>query len=79
MFLFPALCVLSNSMYLLLSLLPVPIYLHYVVIPAEEALLGRLFGQAYVDYCAAVPRWGTFWFWFLGAVMKMDIVDLRQR
>ena len=55
--LLPAVCIASNSVYLLLAAMPLPLYLQFVVIPAEEALLARLFGDAYAGYCASVPRW----------------------
>ena len=53
----PALCVASNSRYLLFSMLPFALYLQLVVIPAEEEMLGRLFGSKFDAYCASVPRW----------------------
>lgn len=31
--------------------------LHFLVVPAEEAKLRRLFGEAYLRYLAEVPRW----------------------
>jgi protein-S-isoprenylcysteine O-methyltransferase Ste14 len=31
--------------------------MNWLVIPAEEALLGEKFGEAYVAYCRRTPRW----------------------
>ena len=53
----PALCVVSNSRYLLFSMLPFFLYLQLVVIPAEEEMHGRLFGSKFDAYCTSVPRW----------------------
>ena len=34
------------------------LWLHLVVVPAEEEFMARLVGgDAFADYCAAVPRW----------------------
>ena len=41
-----------------LLLLPfLDLYIHYVVIPVEEARLREVFGAAYERYCIGVPRW----------------------
>jgi protein-S-isoprenylcysteine O-methyltransferase Ste14 len=51
--------VLADSLLLGAVLAMVPVYFQFYVIPAEEELMLRLFGQQYADYCVRVPRW---WF-----------------
>lgn len=48
-----------DTAWLFYSALGLGTYLNFVVIPAEERLLKRVFGHAYEDYCERVPRW--FW------------------
>jgi protein-S-isoprenylcysteine O-methyltransferase Ste14 len=41
-----------------LLLLPLlELYLHFKIIPVEEAKLRQIFGSAYERYCIGVPRW----------------------
>lgn len=35
-------------------------YLHWVVVPAEESYLSKQLGESYEKYCASVKRWGFF-------------------
>ena len=55
--LIPAIASLTDSVWMFLALCAVPVYLHLVVIPAEEALLARLYGASYEAYCNTTPRW----------------------
>jgi protein-S-isoprenylcysteine O-methyltransferase Ste14 len=48
---------LLDSVWHLLTSLIFLLYVHFLVIPAEEAFLGRLFPGAYTDFCKAAPRW----------------------
>ena len=58
MLVFPfAVGTLSDSINMMAALSLLPVYIHLYVIPAEEALLRKLFGRAYDDYCDKVPRW----------------------
>ncbi len=45
------------SPWVLALLLPLAAVMHYGVVLREEVYLERLFGEAYVDYRAKVPRW----------------------
>ncbi|EOD24790.1 hypothetical protein EMIHUDRAFT_238285 [Emiliania huxleyi CCMP1516] len=53
----PACTVLSDSVWMLLSMMLVPLYIHNVVIPKEEKFLVGLFADKYTEYCTRVPRW----------------------
>lgn len=46
-----------SSVWLLVSLIPVLIFVRYYVIAREEAYLMRRFGQVYLDYQRRVRRW----------------------
>jgi protein-S-isoprenylcysteine O-methyltransferase Ste14 len=48
-----------DTAWLLFSMVGLGAYLHFLVIPAEERMLQKVFGHAYEDYCERVPRW--FW------------------
>lgn len=56
----PGAVILADSLYMAAAVALVPLYLDRVVIPAEEALMKRLFGSEYEEYCARVPRWVGF-------------------
>ena len=49
--------VAMDSIWVLLSLLPALVVMHYGVIIREEAYLERKFGQDYIDYKSKVRRW----------------------
>ncbi len=49
--------VAMGSIWVLLSLVPALIIMHYGVIIREEAYLERKFGEDYVDYKSNVRRW----------------------
>jgi protein-S-isoprenylcysteine O-methyltransferase Ste14 len=36
------------------------LYLHFVVVPAEEKFLLKQLGEVYNKYCVSVKRWGVF-------------------
>jgi len=57
MLLIPGISVLTDSVWMLMTMSMVPVYLQLYIIPAEEALLRKLFGKAFDDYCQKVPRW----------------------
>mmetsp|Transcript_9487 Transcript_9487/g.23737 ORF Transcript_9487/g.23737 Transcript_9487/m.23737 type:complete len:196 (+) Transcript_9487:126-713(+) len=46
--------------FLLLSIIPQLLYLQFVVVPNEEALLTRLFPTEFQKYCNRTPRWLFF-------------------
>jgi protein-S-isoprenylcysteine O-methyltransferase Ste14 len=49
--------VLTDDLQMGAIFLLLPWYLNYYVIPAEEALLLKLFGKEYAAYMEKVPRW----------------------
>ena len=49
--------VLADSLWMAASMSLWPLYLDKYVIPAEEALLRKLFGSSFDNYAAVVPRW----------------------
>jgi protein-S-isoprenylcysteine O-methyltransferase Ste14 len=51
------LAIAFNSLWLLLTLVPFALVIHYGVIAREEAYLERKFGEAYRRYRARVRRW----------------------
>ena len=53
----PAFAVLADSLYMGAAMALFPLYLDRYVIPAEEALLKKLFGRQFDAYAAKVPRW----------------------
>jgi len=57
MLLVPAVAMLADSLYMAAAMSLVPLYLDRYVIPAEEALLQKLFGGSFDEYAATVPRW----------------------
>ena len=58
--LMPAAAVLFDNKHVLVMALALPLYLHCIVVPAEEAFLGRKFGGEYAAYMQATPRWVGF-------------------
>lgn len=52
-----ATAVLADSLWMAAAMMGVPLYLNAFVTPAEEALLKKLFGKAFDEYAAVVPRW----------------------
>ncbi len=48
---------LFNNVWVLLTIIPAMIVIHYVVVLREEAYLEEKFGQEYLDYKARVRRW----------------------
>jgi protein-S-isoprenylcysteine O-methyltransferase Ste14 len=48
---------LLNSVWLILAIPVLFLLLNGLVVPREEAALGRVFGAAYSDYCTRVRRW----------------------
>ncbi len=46
-----------NSVWGLIAVLPMALYISYYVIPKEEAYLIRTFGEDYEKYCKNVRRW----------------------
>lgn len=52
-------CFLFPEAGLLAYLLSVATVFHVFVVFYEEPALGARFGQAYLDYCDQVPRWGV--------------------
>lgn len=52
-----AIAVMVNSLWLLASAALLAVLLDRLVIVREEAILGRVFGDAYRDYRARVRRW----------------------
>lgn len=46
-----------NSLWPVLTFVPVILLIRFYVIGREERYLARLFGQAYLDYCQKVRRW----------------------
>ena len=57
--LFPGIAAAFDSLWPLLSAVPLWLYLDRVVVPAEEAFLTREYGAAYTAYYDAAPRWLT--------------------
>lgn len=53
----PMQAILFDSAWILAWVLPLFLYLHFVVIAAEERKLKEKFGKAYIDYLSKVPRW----------------------
>ena len=47
----------AGSVPMLLSAIPMLLYLDWYVIPREEKYLGRTFGEEYKAYCKKVRRW----------------------
>jgi protein-S-isoprenylcysteine O-methyltransferase Ste14 len=46
-----------NSLWVMATLVAAVAFIHFVIIPREEAYLERKFGAAYLDYKHAVRRW----------------------
>lgn len=55
--LYVGLALLANALWVLAALVPLLIVMHYGVIKREERYLERQFGDAYLQYRAAVRRW----------------------
>ena len=53
----PGAAILADSLFMGATMALVPVYLDQYVIPAEEALLKKLFGRQFDAYAATVPRW----------------------
>ena len=53
----PGSAILADSLWMGVAMSLMPIYLDQYVIPAEEALLRKLFGKAFDEYAKRVPRW----------------------
>lgn len=70
MLLVPAVAMLADSLYMAAAMSLVPLYLDRYVIPAEEALLQKLFGGSFDEYAATVPRW------FMGVGPEVLLVAL---
>ena len=49
--------VLFNNAWILLTWTLLPLYLHLVVVPAEERFLAAQYPAAYAQYAEQVPRW----------------------
>ena len=54
----PTIALLFDDLWMLVAMIGMPLYLGFVVIPAEEKLLARLFPKEFAAYAADVPRWG---------------------
>ena len=54
---FLAMGVIAGSVWMLISYLPLGIYLSFYVVPKEEAYMERSFGSKYQAYCQKVRRW----------------------
>ena len=52
-----AMAVLLNNRYIFVTWVLLPLYLHLVVVPAEERFLAAQFPAAYAAYAERVPRW----------------------
>ena len=52
-----AMAVLLNNRYIFVTWMLLPLYLHLVVVPAEERFLAAQFPAAYAAYAERVPRW----------------------
>lgn len=48
---------IAGSVWMLISYLPLGIYLSFYVVPKEEAYMERSFGNKYKAYCQKVRRW----------------------
>ena len=48
---------LLDNVWILVTVLPAMIVIHYVVVLREEAYLAAKFGDAYLDYKSSVRRW----------------------
>jgi protein-S-isoprenylcysteine O-methyltransferase Ste14 len=48
---------LVGSVWMIITYLPLGLYLSFFVIPREEAYMERTFGHAYKNYCQRVGRW----------------------
>lgn len=48
---------LFNNVWVLLTIMPAIIVIHYVVVLRQEAYLEEKFGEAYRDYKSRVRRW----------------------
>ena len=57
MLLVPAVALLADSLWMAAAMSLLPLYLDRFVIPAEEALMQKLFGGSFDEYAATVPRW----------------------
>lgn len=55
--LIPVVSTIFDSLWIALAMSTNFLYLNYFVVPAEEALLLRTFGEAYEQYTQRVPRW----------------------
>ena len=53
----PGCAVLLDSAWPLFFMAPLWLYIHLVVVRAEETMLTKHFGQSYEDYCATTPRY----------------------
>eukprot|EP00656_Telonema_subtile_P009322 TRINITY_DN14381_c0_g1_i1.p2 TRINITY_DN14381_c0_g1~~TRINITY_DN14381_c0_g1_i1.p2 ORF type:complete len:173 (-),score=49.02 TRINITY_DN14381_c0_g1_i1:262-780(-) len=51
---------LTDSVYQLLGAACMFLYLHLLVVPAEELFMAAQFGEQWSDYVSRVPRWGLF-------------------
>ena len=56
----PGAAIAFNTSWVFSMMVPLFLYLHLIVIAAEEALLTKEFGEAYAALCSEVPRWGLF-------------------
>lgn len=53
----PGVAATFDSLWPLLASAPMFLWLHFVVIPGEEAFLTREYGSVYTSYAATAPRW----------------------
>jgi len=51
------LAILFDNLWLLITLVPFALVIHYGVVAREEGYLGRKFGDVYRNYCSRVRRW----------------------
>lgn len=54
------LALLIGNMWLLVSVIPFALVLHFGVVKREEAYLRQLFGERYESYARRIPRWLGF-------------------
>ena len=71
---------LYSDLRLFLLLLAMTVLFNIFILGYEERTLGRQFGEAYADYCAAVPRWIPKWSdlnaLYMGTFLKVGVFVL---
>ena len=53
----PGLAILADSLNVIFTMSGLAYYLHAIVIPAEEKLMDKIFGERYAEYKKDTPRY----------------------